>query len=94
MAASGWSWTETKCLGRDINLRDVGLEGAVKGPGLHVFGGESLFSEHVQTEAFPGRTEVLVNFLVVLWTWKRDTAQLGLFYNTISQIRCGKRMRQ
>ncbi|TNN74624.1 hypothetical protein EYF80_015171 [Liparis tanakae] len=51
---------QTKYLRCDINLRDLGLEGAVKGPGLHVFGGQSLFSEHVQTEAFPGRTEVLV----------------------------------
>ena len=49
------------------DLGDVGLEGAVEGPGLHVFGDQSLFSEHVQTEALSGGTQVLVDLLGVLW---------------------------
>lgn len=51
----------------DVNLREVGLEGAEKGPGLHMFRDKFLCSEHVQTESLPGWTQVLVNFFVVLW---------------------------
>ena len=70
------------------NLRQVGLEGAVKGPGLHVFRDKPLFSEHVQAEAFSGRTQVLVNFLVGLWMENMVHLILGLCYIGISQIRC------
>lgn len=49
------------------NLREIGLKGAEECPGLNVFRDKSLFSEHVQTESFPGWTQVLVDFHVVLW---------------------------
>lgn len=49
------------------NLRQVGLEGAAQGPGLHVLRDEPLLSEHVQTETFPGLAQVSVDLLVVLW---------------------------
>lgn len=49
------------------NLREIRLKGAEERPGLHMFRDKSLFSEHVQTESFPGWTQVLVDFHVVLW---------------------------
>lgn len=52
------------------NLREIGLKGAEERPGLNMFRDKSLFSEHVQTESFPGWTQMLVDFHVVLWMWE------------------------
>lgn len=53
------------------NLREIRLEGAVKGSGLNMFRNKSLCSKDMQTESFSGRAQVLVNFSVSLFMTKQ-----------------------
>lgn len=59
-----WTYIDMRVV--TSNLREIRLEGAVKSPGLHMLRDKCLFSEHMQTESFSGRAQVLMYFLVVL----------------------------
>lgn len=63
-----WIWQRR---GSSPYLREIGLEAAVKRPGLHVFRHQSLCSEHVQTQTFSCWTQVFVNFLAALCRTER-----------------------